>query len=268
MKISPQHKSAVTRLCSLQSTLSRAGLGITFLVVGAFTSFAAEEPNLLERVVDELSAQAGLGANDVVVQIRRSTVWLEGQVGSLETKNQVERIVSEVSGVKTVVSSLTIDPSMAKLLGKHEGSALADVILEEMKQRKLQNYAVSVSSHRGVVTLSGNVGNQKTIEEIEEITLSTSGVHRVINKLVVKEFPEPVAPKIAATDAELYDRLKAALQNEELIKSQSIKFEVEKGIASFSGRAPTHSDSDQILSIALMVDGIKDVKSSIKVRPK
>lgn len=243
-------------------------LPIGWLLVTSSAFAASSEPEakiVLDRVVTRLSEEVGLGANDVVVQSRRGTVWLEGDVGSLETKNSIERIVSQVEGVESVISNLKVDPSKAKIVQSHEGGALSDEVLSQIRAKGLSDYSISVSDTNGEVAILGKAASRQIADSILATARSVPGVIRVKDNIKILPFAPSAKVKTSVSDQELEERISIVLTKETDVSLEGISFTTAGGVVTFSGSVAKHEEIDRILALTLMIDGVQDVKTEVKI---
>ncbi len=123
---------------------------------------------------------------------------------------------------------------------------------------------VNVDTVDGRVTLHGTVASASEKGKAEDAARGVKGTRAVRNLLqVVQESAHP-AMKIA--DAELKDRVSAALAKDTALATNSdIQVaSVNKGVVLLSGKASTLSDTLRAVEIAARVDGVARVASEIQ----
>src|SRR5436309_1133866 len=75
---------------------------------------------------------------------------------------------------------------------------LRDLIIQEIGEyNELDPDLVDVSVNNGHVTLSGRVGTEQELQEIEHVVTDVLGVERYSNELVVDELVRAEAPEAA-----------------------------------------------------------------------
>jgi len=141
---------------------------------------------------------------------------------------------------------------------------------------RLGKYDISIDVRQGEVTLDGQVASLNASRLIEEAARSVPGVREVNNNLYINhswyvpaqahltQRPEPVKP----SDSEISADVKNALQREANIDLAGLRIETKNGVVTIDGSRTSFRDIDRILSIALMVDGVEDIKSSMTVGGK
>jgi osmotically-inducible protein OsmY len=71
---------------------------------------------------------------------------------------------------------------------------------------------------------------------------------------------------VAASDTAITTKVKASLFKEPDLKSLGIHVETEKGVVMLSGFVENKAEADKAIKVAKEVDGVKTVKSAIKVK--
>jgi len=69
------------------------------------------------------------------------------------------------------------------------------------------------------------------------------------------------------TDTEIKDRVISAIESDPNVKlaGKDVNIQVQNGIVTFSGTVQRHETIDNMLSQALMVDGVKRVQSNVSI---
>src|SRR5262249_8682747 len=106
----------------------------------------------------------------------------------------------------------------------------------------------------GQVFLQGQVPTERNRSAIEETTRQVPGVDTITDEISVREPP---------TDSELVARVQDALSTSGEVNTGGLIITASEGVVSFQGNRQNHEDIDRILSIALMVPGVRDIKSEM-----
>ena len=133
---------------------------------------------------------------------------------------------------------------------------LAKKVKANLDQAGLRDAEISILAENGIVELSGVAGNSSEISRIEQIAKNTEGVNQIKNSMTVR------AP---ATDSELTARINKTLTEEAISGVDDLKISAHDGTVSVSGNSTNHRDVDRLLTNIMMVDGVKDIKSSITI---
>jgi len=154
-------------------------------------------------------------------------------------------------------------------------SAIRDEISAELdKLQGLGRYEIDIDARHGVVTLSGQVASPAVKNTIGQIASNTKGVTNVVNDLQINPAFAPREPRVEGramyktipTDGDISRRVESALQAESGISLRGLEISSRNGVVTLSGAQPSFRDIDRILSIALMVDGVKDVQSRMTIQ--
>ncbi len=122
---------------------------------------------------------------------------------------------------------------------------------------------VNVDTIDGRVTLHGTVGSEGEKAKAQDVAKSVTGVREVRNLLQV--VAERAQPKSAASDAQLKDRVSAALKADAALANSKIGVQsVNAGVVLLSGTSTSLSDSYRAVRIASNVDGVRRVASEIE----
>jgi osmotically-inducible protein OsmY len=116
------------------------------------------------------------------------SVKLTGTVRSAEIEKQFVAAATAVSGVKSVSSSLTVDPSLPNLK-----DSTSDIVLEArvraqlLEQGGINGVSIGVTARAGTITLSGNVPSKSVADTLVSNAKSVHGVKTVESHLQVHE---------------------------------------------------------------------------------
>lgn len=212
----------------------------------------AQSRVIRDNIVAELERYPTLGAHDISIDARYDTVTLDGTVASRESRALVEKIAAHQPGVHQVINRLEVQslavPSTNPELAQEIKAALA-------RSHEARDYSVSIMVQGDQVTLSGDAETAADRDTIGRIAGQVPGVHRVTNKIAVR---------VGLSDEEISQRIRAALASDPQVNLQSVQVQVRNGIATFTGTTHNHRETDRILSIAIMVPGVRDIRSDIK----
>jgi hyperosmotically inducible protein len=116
------------------------------------------------------------------------SVKLTGTVRSADIEKQFVAAATAVSGVKSVSSSLTVDPSLPNVK-----DSTSDIVLEARVRAKLLEeggvnaFSIGVNARAGAITLSGNVPSNSVADTLVSTAKTVHGVKSVESKLQVHE---------------------------------------------------------------------------------
>jgi hyperosmotically inducible periplasmic protein len=169
-------------------------LAIMTLVGGCVerTQQAVDDVALTAKVKTGLAGDSETSAMKVGVNTDRGVVTLSGVVPTEREKMKAEQIARRTEGVTQVVNNITIDPNTigaTNIKEKTEEAVSDTTILSKIKAKLLleQITGTDVDVSNGVVTLKGQVADQKQVTQAAEIARTTNGVKSVKNQLTVKK---------------------------------------------------------------------------------
>lgn len=207
------------------------------------TRVGREIRQALEQVQD-------LQGHRVSIRDHGGGVTLSGDVSSDFDRRRIEQIALTVKGVNCVHNLLQVRPN-------ETGHELAERIQQDILQAKLEGGCdLSIKVSNGFVTLGGSVDSEEDARTVIRLAENQAGEGNVLNLL-------NYAPRW--TDQEIREKLMQSLKKEEQIDLSQLEISVEDGTAVFSGSLNKHEDIDEILAIALMSPGIRNIESKMKI---
>jgi hyperosmotically inducible protein len=115
-------------------------------------------------------------------------VKLSGTVRDAAIEKQFVAAATAVSGVKSVSSSLTVDPSLPNTKDSVTDFALeANVRAKLVEEAGINGVTIVVKARAGAVTLSGNVPSQSVADTLVAAAKTVHGVKTVERQLQVRE---------------------------------------------------------------------------------
>jgi osmotically-inducible protein OsmY len=209
------------------------------------------------RSIGKYSLEVEVGGNAFrSSELKKGEVRLRGQVNSIENFNTVEEIARKTDGVTSVYNELEIIPELkGHELNKIELSGTASSILEKIKTLPgLRLYSLKVYTEGKNIFVQGEVDSRRDKDSIDKILEPYTSEYIVHNTLSFKlEIP----------DERIRQNIIRALKESRDVNTEGLIITVQKGIATFSGKRKNHREVDQILSIALMVEGVKGIKTEM-----
>lgn len=204
-----------------------------------------------QDIVDHLTWDHSVNANDVQVTVHDSTVQLRGTVPNQTAKMAAERDTYQVNGVARVENFLVVEfPPSITIPGDEEIAGNVRNILEW--DSRLESGQVEVSVRKGIVRLTGTVASYWEKRRAYEIALSISGVVSVTNRLTV-------SPAQSIIDRDIEEDIRNAFRRSVLVDEDRIEVRVENGIAHLAGVVSNHLIRQEIHNVAMYTRGILDV---------
>lgn len=162
----------------------------------------------------------------------------------------------------------TIDNSIQQATDYVDDSTLtARVKSALLKDETLDSNDISVSTHDGVVTLSGFIASQQMATGAVKIASQTKGVKSVSDKLQVKDDSGTQSMSAYARDLLTTSTIKAKLLADDIVPSRHIKVITQDGVVLLTGQVANRAQAERAESIAKAVSGVKSVKNELTVKP-
>lgn len=151
--------------------------------VGISPSYRKTDAEIAEAVLKALKWSTAIKEEKVKIKVEDGNVKLEGEVDWAYQKNNIQIVVQNLSGVRTVTNLITLKPLI-----------MADDIQQKIKAAFQRNANIdaeniTVSTLSNTVTLRGKVRSLAEKEDAESVAWAAKGVNRVENYLEV-ETPE------------------------------------------------------------------------------
>ena len=218
---------------------------------------SADWKTISNSIKSELDASPSLGAHEIGINVRRNHVYLTGEVSSIADSKTIEDIARRTNGVKSVQNNLKIKSGLLAQGTKEQNFRLsAEVVNRISKDPTLGYHNYAVVAKGGLVTISGKVASAQDRARIEEIARGTPGVDEV--ELALDTM-------LAKDDKSLVALVRQQLEIENGINLSGIDIAANQGVVTFSGSRSNHRDIDHILSLALMVPGVRDIRSQMRL---
>lgn len=171
-------------------------------------------------------------------------------------------IVGLLSGCTQILTATTDKPIQEDPGSRSLGSYLDDEIIETkalVNIRKtdpaLQSARVSVTSHNGIVLLTGNVPNSGLSQLAAEVANEIKKVRKVHNELAVGQ---DVSMLARSNDAWISTKVKSRLSLDDKLDASKIKVVTENGIVYLMGLV-SKAESDTATNIVSTTTGVQKV---------
>jgi osmotically-inducible protein OsmY len=222
--------------------------------------------------------------HEIAADIRRrlaADVWVDERLIDVTVK-EAEVSLSGTVGSAAEKTRAALDAWVAGVTAVHEGELRVDWRARNASRRdhpyiirteeeitqalydalrydpRVLAFQPEVTVDNGVVTLTGTVDNLAAKRAAAEDAKNTVGVRRVRNYLRVR--PVSLVP-----DAELAERIKAALQRDPSVERHEVIVSVVNGKTLLSGRVDSQFEKDQAEDVASRVAGVVEVDNNITV---
>jgi hyperosmotically inducible protein len=153
----------------------------------------------------------------------------------------------------------TLSPADADIVSAINSKFAADDTVSNLK--------VQVTSHDGVVTLSGKINTDAEASKLIEISESVPGVKDV-------DAPQltPKESKHSFKDSEITAKIKGTFVREKLfgdkdVSVMGVKIITTNGVVYLTGVVDNQAEVDNAVKLATSIHGVKSVDSKLEVKP-
>lgn len=210
-----------------------------------------------QEILDQLTWDASVNANNIQVEVSDQTVLLKGKVDNYAAKLAAERDAMMVDGVNNLESFLEIRfPEGIPVPSDNKIKENTDYMLDLNSRIDSEN--IKVEASRGVVTLSGKVSSYWEKYAAGIICGNIKGVMDVQNNL-------SVALNEDSADAEIGNEIKKAFRRSMLITEDRIAVEVINGSVKLTGSVSGFPVKQEALNIATHTSGVTGVTDEITI---
>lgn len=229
---------------------------IAFIFVSPF-AVSADSAQIRRDFFALIENEHNFGRYNLDIEVIGGVLTARGDVSSEIAKSRIVEIAQSVAGVEKVINRVQV--TGAAVIGTGSvSSSIAELIVQRARRDlKNENYTLNVVLEGQDVILKGTVDTVSGSRTLFRIAESVAPSYKVRNQLVVKEE--------ALTDDELHGRVIQALKSDPQINIDDLHIRAESGVVYIAGSRPEHRSIDRILSTIIMVDGVKDVKSTVKI---
>ena len=204
-----------------------------------------------------ITREAKLDRHELDIVSWQSGVTINGYVTSQADKDLVERVARGVAGVESVDNRLEVRTQMASKSANDQDRSIVAAVTETLRRHaRASDHDISIIAINGRVKLEGQVGSSSDRTELVRLVRDVDGVQEVIDNLSLR----PARP-----DSEINSSVRQALQNAEGIEMTGLSFETNNGIVTVHGAVKNHREIDRVLGVILMVRGVRDARSEVKV---
>lgn len=214
-------------------------------------------------IQDRLARTPGLGTHDISIDERTGgVISLNGTVSSDSDRDEIERIARHTKGVREVRNNLVVVPSSVvvregSLSGSNDARAIVSDIMARMSDSsELRDYHVNVEVIGDTAVLRGEVGNERERAAAERIARDTRGVSRVRNEIMLASRP---------SDLQISRNVREELLRSNYVNLRDVEITTRDGVVTFRGSQNSRRDIEHLLSVALRVDGVRDVRNELTI---
>lgn len=212
------------------------------------------DKQLQQDVMDDLRWDPSIDASKVGVAVSTGVVTLTGMVPSYFQKQNTERIVKRVAGVRAVANDIEV--RLPNSTERNDGD-IAQAALNALKwDTSVPDENVKVTVTKGWITLEGNVDWNYQRESCEKVVEKLIGVKGVTNRIMV-------APHVKSRDVK--SEIKAALHRYAELESRNIEVESADSTVTLRGQVRSWAERKEAETAAWMAPGVTQVKNEIIV---
>lgn len=213
-----------------------------------------------ERVRDEfferIATESRFGAYEIEIYVNGGYVKLDGSVASEASRKRAEALAYGIPGVTKVENNLVLTNGFSP---QSASGAQVRRIMAAVRAGMLNTaYELKVSTDDQGYVLHGRAPTQADVARINEIVRREAPGYLVRSMIV--------AGSQFFSDQDIKARLLQALRANPEIDVSEVHLEVKDGVVSFGGTFRNHLEIDRILTVAVMVEGVRDVQSTAIVR--
>jgi osmotically-inducible protein OsmY len=212
------------------------------------------DKQLQQDVMDDLRWDPSIDASKVGVVASNGVITITGTVPSYFQKQNTEKIVKRVAGVRGVAND--IDVRLPNSTERNDGD-IAQAALNALKwDTSVPDNKVTVTVSKGWVTLEGSVDWNYQKESCDKAVEKLTGVKGVTNRI-------SVAPHVTSKDVK--SEIKAALHRYAELESRSIDVDAVDNTVTLRGQVRSWAERKEAETAAWMAAGVSQVKNEITV---
>jgi len=193
------------------------------------------DSEITTAVKSKLVADSKVSALDIHVETNNGVVTLTGTANTAAEKAEAIKVARHTSGVKRVVSKLTIDKKSEGTLAKAEDKTEA------------------AAKKTGHATKSG-------AEKTGEAVKGTSGEIAKDTKSVAKKTGRVLS------DAEITSSVKTKFMADKTVSAMAINVDTDHGVVTLTGDVKSDAEKQQALKIARDTHGVRSVVDKLTVK--
>lgn len=214
-------------------------------------SFAISSDQALVDKIESSLDSIELGLHDFEISSRFGKVSLKGYVSSMADRDRVETFVSKIDGVNDLNSHLEVRDSRASARINSDSSQCPTFSIPPLKEKG----SVTFFCQDDTITVNGVVGSSADRIRLHDAIAASVPNAKIVMNAEIADRP---------SDDLLQRSLDIALAREGRI-SDNVTYFVKDGVAYFRGSVSHHTEIDAMLATANMIEGLKDVRSEVRV---
>lgn len=210
-----------------------------------------------QDIIDQLTWDDSVNANNVHVDVKDGSVELTGAVESYAGKIAAEKDAYQVAGVKYVENNLDVKyPVDITIPDDIEITSNIERML--LWNSNINSSNIQVETSNRIVTLKGSVESYWEKYLAEDIANTAFGVSGIINLLEVTLTKSIV-------DIDIENDIKSAYRRSFFIDEDRITVSVNNGTVTLRGVLPTYPVKKEALDIAKYTSGVVDIIDELEI---
>lgn len=213
------------------------------------------------------------------VEVTDSIATLKGSVPEEVSKELAEAIASGIEGVSRVENQLQVEPQVSPGTPLHFDEVLDDGTITKAINSKLawsrfaDDLRVAVSTHDGVVTLTGHARSRDARVAANRLAATTRGVAAVNDQVVIGDAVGAVMLKPAAvppagtaiSDTWITTKVKYTLLYSRNVSGSRIEVSTEGGVVTLRGTVDSGAERALAIELAQNIGGVTHVDADTLV---
>ena len=213
------------------------------------------DAELQRDVMNELTWEPSINAENIGVAAKDGVVTLNGSVDSFAEKWAAERATKRVAGVKAFAENIEVRlPSYSRRTDADIAHTVANVLEWNVD---VPHEQIKVMVQDGWVTLSGEVEWLYEKNAAYDAVRSLTGVRAVTNQIVVKP------PMVSS---EVKTRIQEAFQRNARLDAQKIKVQTRNGQVVLTGTVRSWAEREEAESAACAAPSVCEVLNELAVK--
>ena len=138
--------------------------------------------------------------------------------------------------------------------------------LSLFSDERVSSLDVHVTTHQGVIVLTGKVGTEKARLAAEEDAAKIEGAKKVASHLVVVS--DAARKTVDRKDDRIVKEVEGRIKKDPTLKVADIEVHADSGIVTLTGKAPSLTTSVRASEVAYRVSGVRAVHNELSVEER